>query len=92
MPARLDGPIELTSLGPTVNPDIMTIPVESTDAASSYRPRNPWALEDRFEILKDDIGDGSFGSVALARVRTAGAHLARRGTTVRSSSPSSFGG
>ena len=26
------------------------------------------ALEDRFEVLKD-IGDGSFGSVALARVR-----------------------
>ncbi|KAL8708525.1 MAG: hypothetical protein Q9220_006577 [cf. Caloplaca sp. 1 TL-2023] len=38
-------------------------------------------LEDRFEVLKD-IGDGSFGSVALARVRTAGAHIARRGTLV----------
>ncbi|KAI4192767.1 MAG: hypothetical protein LQ346_004177 [Caloplaca aetnensis] len=38
-------------------------------------------LDDRFEILKD-IGDGSFGSVALARVRTAGAHIARRGTLV----------
>ena len=38
-------------------------------------------LEDRFELLKD-IGDGSFGSVALARVRTAGAHVARRGTLV----------
>lgn len=38
-------------------------------------------LEDKFEILKD-IGDGSFGSVALARVRSAGAHIARRGTLV----------
>ena len=39
-------------------------------------------LEDKFEILKE-IGDGSFGSVALARVRTAGSHVARRGTMVR---------
>ena len=38
-------------------------------------------LEEKFEIIKD-IGDGSFGSVALARVRTAGAHVARRGTMV----------
>ncbi|KAI1809640.1 kinase-like protein [Poronia punctata] len=41
----------------------------------------PMALGDRFEILKD-IGDGSFGSVALARVRTAGAGVARRGTVI----------
>ncbi|KAI8634179.1 kinase-like protein [Xylariaceae sp. FL1651] len=41
----------------------------------------PMALEDRFEVLKD-IGDGSFGSVALARVRTAGASVARRGTVI----------
>ncbi|KAI0391034.1 kinase-like protein [Xylariaceae sp. FL0594] len=41
----------------------------------------PMALGDRFEILKD-IGDGSFGSVALARVRTAGASVARRGTVI----------
>lgn len=40
------------------------------------------ALEDRFEILKE-IGDGSFGSVALARVRTAGSNIARRGSVVR---------
>ncbi|KAI1325865.1 kinase-like protein [Xylariaceae sp. FL0255] len=39
------------------------------------------ALEHRFEVLKD-IGDGSFGSVALARVRTAGASVARRGTVI----------
>lgn len=42
---------------------------------------NGFALQDRFEVLKE-IGDGSFGSVALARVRTAGAHIARRGTVV----------
>lgn len=39
------------------------------------------ALEDRFEILKE-IGDGSFGSVSLARVRTAGSNVARRGTVI----------
>lgn len=38
-------------------------------------------LEDKFEIIKD-IGDGSFGSVVLARVRAAGAHVARRGSVV----------
>ena len=38
-------------------------------------------LEDRFEVIKE-VGDGSFGSVALARVRTAGAHVAKRGTMV----------
>lgn len=38
-------------------------------------------LEDRFEVLKE-IGDGSFGSVALARTRTAGSTVARRGTMV----------
>lgn len=39
------------------------------------------ALEDRFEVLRD-IGDGSFGSVVLARVRSAGSSVARRGTVV----------
>lgn len=42
-------------------------------------------LEDRFQVMKE-IGDGSFGSVAVARVRTAGSHLARRGTMVWNSS------
>lgn len=39
------------------------------------------ALEDRFEVIKD-IGDGSFGSVSLARVRANGSNIARRGTMV----------
>jgi meiosis induction protein kinase IME2/SME1 len=39
------------------------------------------ALEDRFEVVKE-IGDGSFGSVHLARVRTAGSNIARRNTMV----------
>lgn len=38
-------------------------------------------LEDRFEVMKE-VGDGSFGSVVLARTRTAGANVARRGTMV----------
>ncbi|KAK0704936.1 kinase-like domain-containing protein [Lasiosphaeris hirsuta] len=42
---------------------------------------NTMALEDRFEVLKE-IGDGSFGSVVLARVRSAGASVARRGTVI----------
>jgi meiosis induction protein kinase IME2/SME1 len=40
------------------------------------------ALEDRFEVIKE-IGDGSFGSVHLARVRANGASVARRNTMVR---------
>ena len=49
--------------------------------SSSHGPMNSACLEDKFEIIKD-IGDGSFGSVALARVRSAGSHIARRGTMV----------
>lgn len=51
-------------------------------ASSSHSSHN-LALEDRFEVLKE-IGDGSFGSVVLARVRSAGASVARRGTVVSS--------
>ncbi|KAI9877594.1 MAG: hypothetical protein M1823_007081, partial [Watsoniomyces obsoletus] len=39
------------------------------------------ALEDRFEVIKE-IGDGSFGSVHLARVRAAGSNVARRNSMV----------
>ena len=38
-------------------------------------------LEDKFEVLRE-IGDGSFGTVSVARVRSSGAHVARRGTLV----------
>ncbi|KAL8961956.1 MAG: hypothetical protein Q9193_001568 [Seirophora villosa] len=59
----------------------MTVNHEFLPRGSSNAPMSATCLEDRFEVLKD-IGDGSFGSVALARVRTAGAHIARRGTLV----------
>lgn len=59
----------------------MTVPHDLTHRGSSHGS-HLLALEDRFEVLKD-IGDGSFGSVVLARVRTAGASVARRGTVVR---------
>ncbi|CAL3972828.1 unnamed protein product [Diplocarpon coronariae] len=49
--------------------------------SSTPQPGQGQALEDRFEVLKD-IGDGSFGSVVLARVRGAGAAVARRGTVI----------
>lgn len=57
----------------------MTVANDLTRRGSSHG--NLTALEDRFEVLKE-IGDGSFGSVVLARVRTAGASVARRGTVV----------
>ncbi|EAS34069.3 CMGC/RCK/MAK protein kinase [Coccidioides immitis RS] len=47
----------------------------------SYRTPNTAPLEDRFEVIRQ-IGDGSFGSVVVARVRTAGSHVAKRGTMV----------
>lgn len=53
----------------------------ATDLTNRGQPQGQLALEDRFEVLKE-IGDGSFGSVVLARVRTAGANVARRGTVV----------
>lgn len=61
----------------------MTLTIDFPRRMSSHGPMSSTCLEDKFEIIKD-IGDGSFGSVALARVRTAGAHIARRGTMVRS--------
>ncbi|KAL4910041.1 hypothetical protein BDW74DRAFT_47225 [Aspergillus multicolor] len=44
-------------------------------------PTSMATLADRFEMMKE-VGDGSFGSVAVARVRTAGSNVARRGTLV----------
>jgi meiosis induction protein kinase IME2/SME1 len=48
---------------------------------SSNTNTGAMCLEDKYEIIKD-IGDGSFGSVVLARTRSAGAHLVRRNTLV----------
>lgn len=59
----------------------MTAVQDLTTRGSIPYSSNMVALEDRFEVLKE-IGDGSFGSVALARVRSAGANVARRGTVV----------
>jgi meiosis induction protein kinase IME2/SME1 len=60
----------------------MTVTYDSARGMSSPLTSNTGAaLEDRFEVLKD-IGDGSFGSVVLARVRSAGSNVARRGTVV----------
>ena len=58
----------------------MTVAQDLTHRGSAHTI-NAVALEDRFEVLKE-IGDGSFGSVVLARVRSAGATVARRGTVV----------
>jgi len=60
-----------------------------TVAYDTYHGSHGWpgssqsaiCLTDKFEIVKD-IGDGSFGSVALGRTRSAGAHIVRRGTLV----------
>ncbi|KAG5973138.1 hypothetical protein E4U58_005671 [Claviceps cyperi] len=52
-----------------------------TDVVNRTSSQGQMALEDRFEVLKE-IGDGSFGSVVLARVRSAGANIARRGSVV----------
>jgi len=62
----------------------MTVAYDLTHRGSSIISQSTTgvALEDRFEVLKD-IGDGSFGSVVLARVRAAGSSVARRGTVVR---------
>ncbi|KAF2145797.1 uncharacterized protein K452DRAFT_324655 [Aplosporella prunicola CBS 121167] len=59
----------------------MTVAYDSSYRGWSSGSHNAACLEDKFEVLKD-VGDGSFGSVSLARVRSAGAHIARRGTLV----------
>ena len=60
----------------------MTVAFETSYRSSIVKTDSMVCLEDKFQVLKD-IGDGSFGSVALARVRSAGAQIARRGTLVR---------
>lgn len=69
------GQSAIATIAPTV---IMAVTAEYGQIGSSnaYAP-----LEGRFEVIKE-IGDGSFGNVVLARVRAAGAHVARRGTMV----------
>lgn len=59
----------------------MTVAYESSYRGYSSGSQSALCLEDRFEIIKD-IGDGSFGSVALGRTRGAGAHIVRKGTLV----------
>ena len=60
----------------------MTVVYDASYRAWPQNQPSTLCLEDKFELLKE-IGDGSFGSVALARVRSAGANIARRGTLVR---------
>lgn len=57
----------------------MTVSYDTSIRGSSQN--STATLEDKFEVLKE-VGDGSFGSVVLARVRTAGSYVARRGTMV----------
>ncbi|KAJ9627968.1 Serine/threonine protein kinase [Taxawa tesnikishii (nom. ined.)] len=59
----------------------MTVAIDTSLRGWSQSSPSAVCLEDKFEILKD-IGDGSFGSVALGRTRSAGAHIVRRGTLV----------
>lgn len=59
----------------------MAVTHENVPRLAATGSLSAMCLEDKFELIKE-IGDGSFGSVALARVRTAGAHIARRGTMV----------
>ncbi|KAI9682684.1 MAG: hypothetical protein M1829_006671 [Trizodia sp. TS-e1964] len=64
----------------------MTVAQDLLHRSATPSSLPPLSLEDKFEVIKD-IGDGSFGSVVLARVRTAGSNVARRGSVVSASSP-----
>lgn len=39
------------------------------------------SLTDKYDVVKD-IGDGSFGSVVLAKVKSTGSGVARKGSVV----------
>lgn len=67
------------SAGREVKGDKMTVCYEHP--SRGLTPTSMATLSDRFELMKE-VGDGSFGSVAVARVRTAGSNIARRGTLV----------
>ena len=69
----------------------MTVTTDMQIRRSSSGALSAMCLEDKFEVLKD-IGDGSFGSVVLARVRTAGSHIARRGSVVSEQSSHDYAG
>ena len=51
------------------------------NGALGFKSTSHLALTDRFEIIKE-VGDGSFGSVVLAKVRSAGSNIAKRGSVV----------
>ena len=57
----------------------MTVSVDFPSRTSSLGVMSSMCLDEKYEVVRE-IGDGSFGSVHLARVRTAGAHIAKRGT------------
>lgn len=61
----------------------MTVAIDTSFRGWSSSHSTPPAvtLEDKYEVMKD-IGDGSFGSVVLARTRSAGAQSVRRNTLV----------
>ncbi|KAK0779376.1 Serine/threonine protein kinase [Friedmanniomyces endolithicus] len=59
----------------------MTVAYDTSYRGWPTSSQSAVCLEDKFEIVKD-IGDGSFGSVALGRTRGAGAHIVRRNTLV----------
>ena len=60
----------------------MTVAIDTMYRPWPQSTSSGFGLEDKYEVMKE-IGDGSFGSVVLARVRGAGAHIAKRGTLVR---------
>ncbi|KAK2771767.1 hypothetical protein FQN53_004901 [Emmonsiellopsis sp. PD_33] len=59
----------------------MTVAYEQSYRNNNNNNMAAATLEEKFEVMKE-VGDGSFGSVVLARTRTAGAHVARRGTMI----------